>query len=497
MPIDPRQQALWDRIVAHRFDDPAARLTFTARLARENGWTIGRAVRVVAEYRRFVFLAMTAGQAVTPSEDVDQVWHLHLAYTHDYWETFCGEVLGRPLHHGPTRGGDAEAERYDAQYRRTLAAYVAAFDAPPPADIWPAPERRFGPDLAWRRVNLAGNWVVPKPRWLRGRVLRATGLAGFAAMPLLSAGIPNPLDLGGEPFLTLFAALATASIVAGLVLRRMFRPLGDPSMSVDRLEPLDLALLADDGRWRFAATGLASLAAAPDPPAAGAAPSQPPAFAIVSVPPAGSPPVLAALHARLKVLGSCTPSEAIKVAVDAAREEFEPPLAARGLLVGDWWTTTTPWISLAPAAATLALGIAKIAVGSSRGKPVGFLVMGCLVLAVISLIALVRKPRRTRQGDAVVHEAWKRFRESGQQDEWANRRRAEPDTQPVALMPLAVALLGTGALFGTTHAFLQPQLERMRTGDSGSGGLGCGTSGDGGGGGGGCGGCGGCGGGGD
>ena len=87
----------------------------------------------------------------------------------------------------------------------------------------------------------------------------------------------------------------------------------------------------------------------------------------------------------------------------------------------------------------------------------------------------------------MVHEAWRRF------DEWANRRRTEPATQPVALMPLAVALLGIGALGGTTHAFLHLTVEQLRTG-SGSGGSGCGTSGDSGGG---CGGCGGCGGGGD
>ena len=65
------------------------------------------------------------------------------------------------------------------------------------------------------------------------------------------------------------------------------------------------------------------------------------------------------------------------------------------------------------------------------------------------------------------------------------------------LMPVAVALLGIGALDGTTHAFLHAPVEHLRTG-SGSGGGGCGTSSDGGGGGGGgCGGCGGCGGGGD
>lgn len=489
MPIDPRQQALWDRIHAHRFDDPAARLTFTGRLARENGWTIGHAVRVVGEYRRFVFLAMTAGHAVTPSEDVDQAWHLHLAYTRDYWKTFCGDVLREPLHHGPTRGGASESGRYDQQYRQTLATYAATFDTPPPADIWPTPEQRFGPDLAWRRVNVANHWVVPKPRWLRGRTRKATSLAGLAAVPLVAAGIPNPLDLTGPPFLMLFAALATGSIVAGIILRRMFQPEGEPLLPGEQLEPLELALLAGEGRWRCAATGLAQLAVAPATPGGEDGQREPSAFAIVSSPPAGASPLLEALHARLAALGACTPLEAVKAAADVARDEFEPSLAARGLLVGDWWASAAPWAILAPAAATLALGLAKIAVGTSRGKPVGFLVIGCVVLAAIGVMALARKPRRTRQGDAAVHEAWKRFRESGQQEDWLRGKR-----DSAAVLPLAVALLGAATLSGTGHAYLEQTLNRHRFGGGDGGGGGCGSTGDSGCGGGGCGGCGGCGG---
>ena len=96
---------LWQRIEAFSPDDPTARLTFTRRLARENGWSLGYAVRVVDQYKRFMFLTVAAGHAVTPSEDVDQAWHLHLAYTRSYWNDFCGEVLRCPVHHGPTRGG--------------------------------------------------------------------------------------------------------------------------------------------------------------------------------------------------------------------------------------------------------------------------------------------------------------------------------------------------------------------------------------------------------
>ena len=521
MPIIPCQHDLWDRILAHRFDDPAARLTFTGRLARENGWTIGYAVRVVDEYRRFVFLAMTAGHPVTPSEDVDQAWHLHLAYTRDYWETFCRDVLDAPLHHGPTRGGAAEADRYDQQYRRTLATYETVFDQRPPVDIWPLPAQRFGADLAWRRVNVARHWVVPKPRWLRGR-RRATRLAGLAAVPLVAAGIPNPLDLAGAPFLALFAALATGAIMAGLVLRRLVRPTGDPAVTADQVEPLELALLADDGCWRCAVTGVAALAVRPEPPTDGEGNDPAVPFAVVASPPAGSPPLLTALHARLAALGSCTAAEAVMTAFSVARDEFEPRVVDRGLVVGRWWASVVPWIILAPAAATLALGVTKIAVGVSRGRPAGFLVLGCVVLGLVSLLVVARRPRRTQQGDELLRERRRRFRESGRQDEWLHHKSTAGMAEATPLVPEAIALLGIATLVGTEYVFINRSVRQLHGGsassdgstiwtgagcggggaggcassDGGGGGGGCGTSSDGGGGGGGCGGCGGCGGGG-
>lgn len=98
------EDELWIRISAFELDDPAAALPFTARLARENGWSRDFARRVVDEYRRFVFLAMKSGHPVTPSEEVDEAWRLHLCYSRSYWDGMCRGVLGRPLHHGPTEG---------------------------------------------------------------------------------------------------------------------------------------------------------------------------------------------------------------------------------------------------------------------------------------------------------------------------------------------------------------------------------------------------------
>ena len=146
------QDALWQAIEGYAIGPPDAALSFTQRLARENRWSQEFAARVIDEYKRFCFLAVTAGHEVTPSDAVDQAWHLHLTYSRDYWERFCPEVLGAPLHHGPTAGGSAERERYFEQYAQTLRSYERAF-GPPPADIWPDARRRFGRDPRAVRVH--------------------------------------------------------------------------------------------------------------------------------------------------------------------------------------------------------------------------------------------------------------------------------------------------------------------------------------------------------
>lgn len=159
------ERALFDRISQFTFDEGGEELTFAGRLTRENGWTTAYSRRVIDEYRRFVFLAMVAGHPVTPSDQVDQVWHLHLTYTRCYWDRFCGEVLGRPLHHGPTRGGSSEATKFDCWYRKTQESYRRIFGEDPPDDIWPDSSIRFGRDLHFQRTNLRRNWVIPKPRF--------------------------------------------------------------------------------------------------------------------------------------------------------------------------------------------------------------------------------------------------------------------------------------------------------------------------------------------
>lgn len=160
-PMTPVQTELYRRILAFRFDDPDAAFPFGVRLARDNGWPIGYAVRAISEYRKFAFLAMAVGHPVSPSDQVDQVWHLHIIYTHSYWNQFCKDVLGKPLHHGPTKGGADERSKFDNWYERTLESCETFFGAPP-VDIWPSSQIRFGIDLHYRRVNTKRFWVIPR-----------------------------------------------------------------------------------------------------------------------------------------------------------------------------------------------------------------------------------------------------------------------------------------------------------------------------------------------
>lgn len=175
-PHDPQLRA---RIQAFSPDEPGVVFPFSARLARENGWTRAFAERVMEEYRRFVYLAITAGHPVTPSRQVDEAWHLHLVYTRSYWEEMCGRVLGRPLHHDPTKGGGAEGTKFVDWYARTLDSYARAFGHAPPPDVWPSPAERFAPPAPVRPVSDATHWMIRKPRVRRGTLTAAVAIGAL------------------------------------------------------------------------------------------------------------------------------------------------------------------------------------------------------------------------------------------------------------------------------------------------------------------------------
>ncbi|HCA82427.1 MAG TPA: hypothetical protein DEP18_01475 [Flavobacteriales bacterium] len=160
-----KDPGLWNKIERLELDDPQADLTFSGRLARENGWSLEFALGAIEEYKRFIYLICVSNTALTPSDEVDQVWHLHLLYTESYWDELCTEILGRKIHHGPTKGGNKEREKFEVMYERTLRNYEEEFGISAPEEYWPSVKNRFS-DIHFRRTNTKTNWIIPKPFFL-------------------------------------------------------------------------------------------------------------------------------------------------------------------------------------------------------------------------------------------------------------------------------------------------------------------------------------------
>ncbi len=121
-------------------DDYWFQKIFVRELAHRNKWKQAYAKRVVAEYKKFLYLYCVADGQVTPSVTIDKAWHLHLEYQQGYkYLEEC--VVLRPLAH-VTDLADLKLNKakeiafFEEQYIRTLDLYIYEFNQSPPNDIW-------------------------------------------------------------------------------------------------------------------------------------------------------------------------------------------------------------------------------------------------------------------------------------------------------------------------------------------------------------------------
>ncbi len=157
---------------------------------------------------------------------------------------------------------------------------------------------------------------------------------------------------------------------------------------------------------------------------------------------------------------------------------IESRLISAGLLMNAGERTKLRWLSAAPYAALLAIGLYRQQAGSAAGEATGLLVVMMVITAVCALIRLFKSNPRTVSGNEALRVA----------EANAARMRIAPTVNEAGY---AVALFGTAVLVGTPW---EP-VHAMRQSGDGAGGY-AGDHSDGGDGGGGCGGggCGGCGG---
>lgn len=134
--------------------------SFVDRLAYENNWSRNYALRVSREYIKFIFLASISPKPITPSDQVDQAWHLHLQYCEKYNE--MNSFLPHPVLHGPTKGGEEERDKFSDWYSYTKNLYLETFNIPPPDDIWTSNDHRFNIAPLGYRVNPRESFVMNK-----------------------------------------------------------------------------------------------------------------------------------------------------------------------------------------------------------------------------------------------------------------------------------------------------------------------------------------------
>ncbi len=491
--MDAETNSLWSKIEAFSFDEPGATLTFAARLARENGWRLGFAQRVIDQYRRFLLLSMVAGHAVSPSEAVDQAWHLHLTYTKSYWEKLCGEVLPRPLHHCPTTGRREESEKFDDWYSQTLASYRQTFGHAPPADIWPSVGEQMESVVDSRWVNLGEYFLIPRNplKWL--------ALVVLVLLPMLSVGgcqaepiaVATPLDFDGPTFLKFYAIAGGVFLAIALGIRFLI-PVPEPPIPANVDDPSLAAYLAQGPKGLVIATIAkliqdGSIQLTEGGYSGGRVEKQ-----LVAISPLSSDatPLQRHVYHEVQSTGKDNVQQVIANSLPIAKETgasltemglFEPnpyePIARR-------------WVPPLIMLGVFGFGVAKLFVGITRDKPVLFLAL-MVIVALISAIWLAVRRGRTAKGNAILSD-W--------QHEHAHLNPMAPGSRITTADDyfLAAGLFGIGSF---TSGDLYPLANEFRSaessswggfgggcgGDSGcSGGSGCGS----GCGGGGCGGCG-------
>ncbi|GIW99285.1 MAG: hypothetical protein KatS3mg111_2618 [Pirellulaceae bacterium] len=494
--MQPHHQALWQRVERFDLDPPTRSLRLSTRLARENGWSLPFARRVLGEYKRFLFLSAVASHPVCPSEQVDQAWHLHLTYTR-FWESLCNDVLGRPLHHDATRGGQSERLRHEELYRSTLESYRRFFGTPP-EDIWPPLEERFEHRAQWCRIDRAKYWLVPRPRWAMKRLLhvlapqrRRRGNSRWTALLLVPIiAVSNPFNFSGPAFLVFFLAMYFIALLGGLIVRRMLLPEMRDVTAIE-LNPYEIACLNHGPRVviHAAIARLVHDDLLTQKHEAGQEadePTQADVRLVVAQPlPDSALPLERAIYRRTAEAGEeGMLIDELQDAVLPEAADIEVRLQELGLLNrGD--DMLARWIPASMMAALLLVGVGKIAIGLHRDRPVVLLVVACLIVLITGM-SFLHKRRLSRAGERVL----RRYRGLAPPlVEAVRKHRATGED-----LAMALALTGGAALAGTSLAALWPAGNSSRTNSgwwSGCG-TGCGGGGCGGGGcGGGCGGCGG------
>jgi hypothetical protein len=201
-------RSLWSAVQQFPLNDPNAAITFQRKLSAKQNWSPSYTEQVIEEYRKFIFLCCISPNGASPSQAVDEAWHLHLTYTQSYWIDLCKNTLNKDIHHHPSRGGDDEDHKHRDWYAETLTLYQSVFGSPPPIEIWPPPKTSETP------------LEEPVPV-IRNAVKFFIVLALLFPFMLIyfKYGTAFPFSLKGSQFLVFLPVLTVSSLLCYLLIQ--------------------------------------------------------------------------------------------------------------------------------------------------------------------------------------------------------------------------------------------------------------------------------------
>lgn len=292
----------------------------------------------------------------------------------------------------------------------------------------------------------------------------------------------NIFDLRGPEFLEFFAVLLAGGTAAALALRWGLRGPGNATHLIGDLDPYEAAYLTGGPRMAVNAA-LAGLVHSGS-------------LAVLSSGKVHSAAPLLGRRARIEhdvyeLVVNSHNINGLHPAADRLTDAIASKLRAGSLALVPGQKVSAPWMPALLMAMVFAVGAEKIAIGISRGRPVGFLVLLCMLTAVIAICFAATPVYRTRAGDRLVKRA------RGENSALHSAVLNAPQRLAHSDFALALALFGPAVLASGPLASLRDTLWPSKRGwgwsgwDSCASSCGGGSCGGGGCGGGGCGGCGG------
>lgn len=95
-------------------------------------WTLEYTKIVIFEYERFLSLRKDSDK-LSPSDDIDKVWHQHILNTKDYYN-YCAIKFGKFVHHDPCDSLDQDSRK--KRIENTLRYYIVVFKEIPNKSVW-------------------------------------------------------------------------------------------------------------------------------------------------------------------------------------------------------------------------------------------------------------------------------------------------------------------------------------------------------------------------